>query len=321
VNKISAEDVDLSAIDPALRATVRARLRAIAEFENSPGRKKAEELAKGIGLRTSGFYNLVKAWQTLRDPVGLSGRARPRTKSTSIDAPFSSVLDETLASHPDLPANDLISIASTKAALAGITIPNRNKIKRYLTQNRSRILPPSITGQGDLVVEHTVISVPVQSRDHDFPMRPLATIVLDTKQNAVCALDLSHGQPTAAKISLALASVLPAARRSAARYPGGGGIRIALPLIQDEELPQLVDELERQGHDAQCYNVGAYEHGRGIEALYGQIIQGLRFAPRLVTAASARRVMKLKPGQAAMNLAEAEALVCARLGVGDSANS
>lgn len=311
------DDIDLSAIDPALREKVRQRLCAIAAFERAPGRKQAERLAAELGLRPAAFYNLVKAWQTLRDPLSLSGRSRPRTKSIDLDGATQSALNTIIHENPGASLCDLMAIAMRNSAGSDLPMPGRGKIRRYLSRYAPRTLPHEIIARGDLVVEYTVIELPVLAAPGSPPLRPLATVVLDTRTNNICALGLAHGVPTAATTA---ATLQPVAASFAPRQllPK---MRIGLPHVQDPAFSLLVERLEQEGFDVACNDVGAYEHGKGIEALYSQLSEGLRFLPRLVSASPDRRIAKLTRGKSAMSLTEAEALVRARLGIPPSAET
>lgn len=315
MNKISNEPIDLSAVEPALRETVRHRLQAIHDFGREPGRRNAEKHASQLGLSPAAFYNLVKAWQTLRDPLRISGRTRPRTKTIGIDDDVQPMLDRVIRDHPELPTVRLASLAIDAIRGNGLTLPTRSKVLRYVAKHRPRTLPPEIVARGNLVVEYTVIELPVFDEVTQCILRPLVTAVVDTRANVVCDLHLSHGGPTAATIAAALRSVTHARSDQAVEPHSVIATRIGMPMFHDPNLPELVASLEQCGFVVSQYPVGAYGHGKAIEALYGQITDGLRFAPRLVMASSDRRATKLKAGRTAIALTAAEGLVRARLGI------
>lgn len=307
---------DLSGVEPELQETVRERLMAIAEYERSPTRKHATALALRIGLKTAAFYNLVKAWRTLRDPLQIVGRTRPRTKKIDLDQRVQALLDKIIEEYPTSRTDELIKQAETRAESQGVPIPDRLKIKRYLAQSRPKILPTEVALRGDLIVEHTVVEVPVCDPGNQFPLRPMATVVLDSQHNIIRALELSHGTPTAAKMGSALKIALAAMKEEGPLKGGSTKIRISLLELEDDHLPALASALKNDGFEVSCYRAGKYEHGIGLESLLGQIHKGLRFLPRLVTApAERRRVMHRKAGRSPMKLEEAEALVRSRLGL------
>lgn len=303
---------DLSGIDPALRDRVRKRLAAIAEFEMSPSRKNAERLARSVGLKTAGFYNLVRAWQTLQDPMDLVGRTRPRSKLVSLNEEARTLVAEVMAKHHTMQIDDLIEVLETRAMSRGVALPPRLRLKRYVIKHRTQSLPDNIAKLGDIIIDHSVANLPVAARETGTPMRPLVTAAIDINRNRVLALALSHGRPSATVMGSVIRSAVGVITRAHAPICLFNP-KIVIPEVEGQ--PQLITALEQSGFVVISQKIGPYDHGKGIEALLGQINSGIRFLPRLVTAPDERRQMRLKPGKTSISLEDAQAMVCHRLNI------
>lgn len=309
-------EVDLHGIEPERRDEVRRRLKAIAEFESSPSRKKAEQFAAHLGLGVAQFYNLAKAWRTLQDPAAIAGGSRPRNRKTNIEASQAKILDDLMRSQPDAMPEQLIQSAERQASTGGIAMPSSDKMKRYIHANRARILPAQLAKLGDWIVDHTVLEIPIMN-ETTTAQRPLATVVIDSQSNSIISLDISLGLPSAAKIAGALSSAVGSRGGGIDRLPH---VTVGLPVVHDNHWADLRMGIETEIGPVLEYTPGAYEHGRCVEALFGLRHEGIRLRPRLVLASPVRRKYPVNGSLKPMNLTEAEKFVRARFGVAEKLN-
>jgi len=316
MNRKSPVALDLSAIEPVLRDRVRQRLAAITEFENAPSRQNAERLALTVGLKAAGFYNLVKAWRTLQDPMDLVGGNRPRSKRVSLEEAVQAIVDASIAELAGMQIDDVVDRIEKRALSRGIALPPRLRLKRYIIKHRPRRLPDEIAMLGDIVIDHSVVELPVASTGKGAPLRPLITAAVDVKKNKVLALTLSHGRPSAMQMGFVIRDAI-----GTSLWNGSAGrdskLILGMPDLKGDA--GLVKALEWSGFEVRSFQAGPYDHGKAIEALLGQINTGIRFLPRLVMAPDERRQMKLKSGKAVIQLEDAAAMVRHRLNIPDVA--
>ena len=317
MNKDQPYSVDLSGIEPERRGEVRRRLNALAEYELSPGRENAERLAATLGLGAAQFYNLARAWRTLRDPAAIAGGSRPRNRQVQIEAIQAKLLDDAMSSLPDGMPEQLIHKAEQQARTGGITMPSSDKMKRYIHANRIRKLPTQLAKLGDWIVDHTVVEIPVVNRE-TAPQRPLATAVIDSRLNSIIAVDLSLGLPSVPKIAAVLIRAIGLHSDENVGFPK---IAVGLPFLNDQRWAELVTSVAAAGSSVVEYTPGAYEHGRCVEALLGLRHEGIRLRPRLVLAPPTRRVSPANGMFNPVSLVEAERLLRKRFGISDKPGS
>jgi len=304
-------DVDLSAIPPELRPVVTQRIEAIRKFEQAPGRANAEALALELGLGTAQFYNLVKAWRNLRDPQRLSGQSRPRKRIVDLEPGQVQLIDETISAMPDSAPDEIVKAAIERGATDDVELPGAERIKRYVIANSAPRLPDEITALGDLIVEHTVLDLPIAFRS-DTTSRPTATMLFDTSDATLCGLSLSEGKPTVADIARAIMQCLPASPWMSNKADAA---HIAIPTTADEQWHDLCDPLGNAGIMVSTYRPGPYGHGRCTAAIYGRLANGISFRPRLVEVGGERRKMRGQTAFEPLTPEEGGKLVSTRLGL------
>ncbi|MDG5746878.1 hypothetical protein P8Q88_01695 [Qipengyuania sp. XHP0207] len=311
MNNNDLPDVDLSGIAPELRPVVRRRLQAIRKFEREPGRAHAQELARDLGLGTAQFYNLVKAWRNLRDPQRLSGQSRPRKRTVDLEPGQVQLIDKTISAMPDSAPDEIVKAVIERGALDDVEFPGAERIKRYVIANSAPRLSAEITALGDLIVEHTVLDLPIAFRG-DATSRPTATMMFDTSDATLCGLTLSAGKPTVADIAKAIMRCLPASPRMSNKADTA---RIVIPTTTDGQWDDLCGPLRNAGIMVSTYRPGPYGHGRCTATIFGRLANGITFRPRLVEVEGDRRKMRGHTAFEPLTPEEGEKLVSTRLGL------
>ena len=311
MNKFTGPEVDLSGIPPERRPVVTQRIEAIRQFESNPGRASAEALAQGLGIGTAQFYNLVKAWRNLRDPQRLSGQSRPRKRTVDLDPGQLQLIDKAISEMPNSAPDEIVQAAIERGATDDVELPAAERIKRYVIANSAPRLPTEITALGDLIVEHTVLDLPIVFRAGT-TSRPTATMMFDTSDATLCGLSLSEGKPAVADIARAIMQCLPASARMSNKADTA---RIAIPRTADGQWDNLCDPLGNAGIMVSTYRPGPYGHGRCTAAIFGRLANGITFRPRLVEFEGERRKMRGQNAFEPLTLEEGEKLVSTRLGL------
>lgn len=301
---------DLTFVAPERRDDVRRRIDAIERFLANPGRVMAEKCASDLGLRHAQFYNLVRAWRETGRPEEIMGTKRSRKMEPRIDRGVLNLIDEVIATNPRSPAGQIVKAVADEAAERGIKLPDPSTVSRHVRRRR----PAVLTGEGaagyDLVVDHTVIDIPV---DFGGPgvRRPLATMVIYAPAESVMGVALSPGTPSPESTVSAL---LDAFRHST--FNGNAPMhrpRVGIVAVSDAEGGAAADTLRRAGFDVGYIEVHAHGGGMFIEALLGREHAGLRLKQRLVWNTGERRLAALAPGAKPLTPAEAVDLLRGRL--------
>lgn len=301
---------DLTFVAPERRDEVRRRIDVIQRYLLAPGRRAAEDCAAELGLRHAQFYNLVRAWRLSGRPEMVDpGRRRPR--GTTMSPAQRRLVDDVVAADCRAPATTLIDRVFSAAEDGGIDMPHREVIARRVRRVRPGLLPTDVKAQFDLIVDHTVLDMPVDYGGEG-PRRPLLTALIDTVSDAIVGIALSPGTPGPATTAAALAD---AARRGMCALGDGSGDRptVGIVAMHVDEVSDLAPLMEGAGMGAEALLTGAHGAGRAIEALVGASRDGIRLKPRLVWAYPRRRWIQWSPGTASLAPDEAASLVRNRL--------
>ncbi len=301
---------DLTSVAPERRDEVRRRIDVIERYLTAPGRRAAEDSAAALGLRHAQFYNLVRAWRLSGRPEMVDpGRRRPR--GTTMSPTQRGVVDAVIAADCRAPVTTLIDRVVNAAEDGGITMPHREVIARMVRRVRPGLLPTDLKEQLNLIIDHTVLDIPVDYGGEG-PRRPLATTVIDTASDTIVGIALSPGTPGPAATAAALAD---AARRGM-RGAGGRSAdrpKIGIVAMDSDEMAGLASLMEAAGLTAHVRLTGAHGAGRAIEALVGTSRDGIRLKPRLVWAYPKRRWLQPPSGAASLVPDEAASMVRERL--------
>lgn len=293
---------DLIFVNIGRRAEVRRRIDAIERFIAAPGRAAAEREAAELGIHAAQFYNLVRAWRETGRPERLADRHGARRRQPTIDRQMLDLIDATIAENGRATARDLINSVARRAAAAGIALPDSSTIARHVGRKRPHLLPEGMAAGLDLVLDHTVVELPV---DFDAgPVLPLLTIAVEPAADAIVGIALSPGIPTIATMVAAIHDALRHSARNGHRV--AAATRIGLPGPPDAR--RLIRTLEDNGCRAEARD-GA---GAIVNSVLGREQAGLRFKPRFVWKGEDRRRVEPK-GSIAISPIEAEALVRGRL--------
>lgn len=299
---------DLTFVAPDRRDEVQRRIAVIESFLKQPGPASAEAHAKLLGLQKSQFYTLAKAWKESKRPEALAGAGFPRSRRLSVSTEQAAFMDDVIAKCPTAPTREIVNLIIKQGSQR--ELPLRDVISRYVSHSRPRALPANLSGSAGLIIDYTVLDIPVRF-DVGQPVRPIATIVIDTTLEAVVGLSLSNsvGPAPAAR---ALLDAVRRGRRSAVSATSFQH-RIVRPELPAIGWDWFDDILRVAGFDVEPRSVGAYEHGQLAEALMGRKFAGIGLRPRLVTATADRRLSKVTDARKWLTPEDAFRIVRGRL--------
>lgn len=300
---------DLTFVAPERRAEVRRRIEAIERFMANPGRSAAEATAAKLGLRVAQFYNLVRAWRDYRRPDAIAGAGAPRQRRSQLSTAQSSVINDIIVRNSRAATSEIVSEIMEAAAAEGVALPDRGSVSRHVRRIRPNLLSHDLARDVDLIVDHTVLDLPV--RFDCILRRPLATMVIDVADDAIVSLVLSSATPnpraTAAAIREAAKQSLRNQNSAKLRRP-----RISVTARESQEVAGVLEALECAGLEAVMSHTGKHGAGQAIESLLGSQRAGIRLKPRLVWNEGHRRIFD--PGvDGVLCPAEASALARGRL--------
>jgi hypothetical protein len=299
---------DMSFIPPERREEVLRRITAIEHFLQAPGRKAAEAHAHELGIRTAQFYNLVRAWKAYGRPERVAGAQPHSRRNLVVTDEQASRMDEIIFADPRVAPGEMVRTIMRAGLDAGWTLPRQEIVARYVSRARPPLLPRGIENEFELLVDCTVLELPV--RVGDLVIRPLATILIDVKQEAAVGLALSMKHPGADTMAKAILDGLRHGRRYSAAT-STETTRIALP---SNDVPgRLSEAMTQAGYAVRSEPVTPRGGGKVIEALLGRRSAGIKLRPWLVTAPLAKREAKTRIAIKPMSLDEAFDYARARL--------
>lgn len=300
---------DLTFVAPDRRDEVRRRIAAVERFIAAPGRAAAEAAASDLGLRAAQFYNLVRAWRESGLPEAIAGRSAPRNRSPGIDRRLLDLIDKVVVGNGRAPASDIIGHVAREARASRIPLPDPGTLALNVRRKRPLLLTEEVRSMYDLVVDHTVLDLPV-----DFGggvRRPLATLAIDVAADAVVGLAISPATPSSAATAAAILDALRRGTRHGHFTPTKP--RIGIVARSPEEASNVIALLRRYSLHATCRLTGAHGGGLIAETVLGIKHAGIRLRQRLVWYENSRRWIVLAPGAMPLTPKEAVALARGRL--------
>ncbi len=275
---------DLRFVAPERREEVCRRIQTIERFIATPGRKSAEKAAEELGIRPAQFYNLVRAWREVRRPERLAGSVTRRQRNLAISDEQAKGMDRVIASDPRADPSDIVHAIMKHGLGPDVTLPRQEVVARYVARARPPLLPLAIKNQCEMMIDHTVLDVPVVSGSA--LMRPLATMIIDTSLDAIVGLSLTLRHPDAAGAAAALLDTL---RHSHGTERPGRAPRILRTTDGDGDWNGLDHCLLRASFEIDVKAITPRGGGKAISALLGQQVCGISLRPWLARAPLAKR--------------------------------
>jgi len=308
--KTTTQDRDLTFVAPERREEVLRRIGVVERFMIKPGRANAVLSAAELGLGVAQFYNLVKVWREKHRPEAIAGAGKPRSRRSGMDPAQLSILESAVTIGSRASTAEIIEAACRAAEAAGISLPDRGTVARYVRRTRPPLLTSDIKSELDLLVDHTVLDLAVEY-GNTTPMRPLATMVIDVAAEAIIGLALAPSTPSVRSTAEALLDALRRSNRNEPRF--GHKPRFGIVARPDEDVTEILAIVGRSGFDTHPVITGAHQGGKAIEALLGSRQAGIRLKPRLVWNEGVRRQARVARGTTALTPEDAVKLVRGRL--------
>lgn len=307
---MSGSHVDLSLVPPDRRDEILRRIEAVRRYLRSPSRRAAVEGAAELGVGLVSFYNLAKAWRDAPRAENLAGSGQPRVRRSTMSAEQLAVVDEAVATSKNLDRERIVDRAYELAAAAGIDMPTRHIVRIRVDRTKPASIPATaMAAEADLVLDECVIDMPVAADGKI--VRPLCSVLVDTRTLAPIGLHLTQGPPDA---TLAAATILDALKRDpVARRTHAEGPLLDLHVGDDPGWRSLLDILAAAGIRTAPRPLRARGSGQVIMNVLGAT-PGLRFKPRMLfdDDRSFDYRLKAKP----LDISDAASVLRSRLGVG-----
>lgn len=305
-------DIDipgLAQVPPHRREIVRQRILVIERFlaDRSPGAARAGAAELGLGLPT--FYSLARAWTNARSATDLSGAGRVKVDRQALNQDQMDVIAAAVAEMPGAIIERIGERAAEIARDRGVPMVGWAALTKHVGILATGRLPAnSPAAAADLVIEHSVIDLPVGDPASATGCMPMATLVTSVAQARVLGLSMAEEAPSAAGTALALAEAL---KRLSPAMPGRP-ITIYLHSLAGKAWQSLRETLDRPGIEM-IHHVGEkVSPPNATIRLIGRRLAGIGTMPRLGRRPFIARPAEIEVGARPITLAEAEDFLRAR---------
>ena len=305
-------DIDipgLAQVPPHLRETVRQRILVIERFlgDKRPGAARTAAAELGLGLPS--FYRLVRAWSHARSATDLSGAGRVKVDRQALSQDQMDVIATAVAEMPGAIIERIGERAAEIARDRGVTMVGWAALTKHVGILATGRLPAnSPAAAADLVIEHSVIDLPVGDPTSATGWMPIATLVTSVAQPRVLGLSMAEEAPSAAGTALALAEAL---NRLSPATPGRP-VTIYLHSLEGEAWQSLREILDRPGIELIHHTGKQVSPPNATIRLIGRRLAGISTMPRLGRRPFIARPAEIEVGARPITLAEAEDFVRAR---------
>lgn len=303
----AAEDPDLSAVDPARRATIRRRIAELSRFLalERPTAVDEERSAARLGMSTAAFRRLLRSWILARNPAALAGGSTPprlphRHKQTITAAVEALIADAIEELGPQANALAVHRAVARRCAEEGLKVPGKVTVNQRFVEARAR----SRGGQGEpmLATDHVALQLQtVGARGVQFPV---LSVLLEIASGHILAHALSLDPPTAASTARLLAGSLEGVGADSARVVP---LDIATPKASDWDGLLRI----RKGREVVVLRTRtrALRAGRHLSRLLGDRLGRLLLRPVLTTRPADGHMRQLGVNSAALTIDEARTVV------------
>lgn len=298
--------VDLSFVDPPLRAEVLHRIKVLEEFAHSRGPAARRRAREALGLGNQQLDLLVRAWTSRRRAEDITLRATRRSRPTTVPQDMLDLIAEVADSHPGSTVRDIAEEVRRRADDAGMTPPTYPTINRYVRERKAATRRETIRAMGhDILVDVTVTDLAVETPIGG--VRPHVVAVADGHAARVIGLSAAVGMVGAGDVAMALAAAVD---RDLALLEGSGGdptgeeISIAMPYSTDPGWDRLSVALREAGAQLTLHELRVHTCGKVAAPLFGTSVGGYKLRPRLVCRPEQARVA-VDPKRKAVSMKQA----------------
>jgi len=307
----SLDQVDFSFVDPSRLAETRRRVAVLIDYENANGTEDLDGALARLGIGKPNFYKLLRAWREHQRPELLPGASARHFKGTKLSLRQQEIV---ASANAELGAGTSATRVAEHARAAmeaeNVHVPSDATMRLWIRRLRTEAARGSPAGSG-LAVDHCALELAVPQGAAG--TAPIATFVLDLEHRAVLGCALTAGMPGPGTVVRAMLDALDAIGRVGA---GEGPVYFAIATDGDDRWSQLLYVLRDAGLRLASTKTASLRAGKVVTATIGMMAGGLKFRVRSTHMPPAAR----KPHGAVQTLADAEAMVRARL-AGDVSGS
>jgi hypothetical protein len=291
--------IDLSWVEPGLRAQTLHRIKVIERYLADPQRGAAARAGIELGLTKHQMHWLARAWTSRRRAEDVTLRQTTRSSPTRPPEGMPDIVRTAVRSAPVAKPIVLIESIAAAALAKGIALPSKPTLRRYIVAEQRALASSAMTT--DIAVDIVVIDLPVDNDGENDPatIRPHAIVVGDRDAGAVVNAVLTLDAPCAPDLAKAILAVLldssggffPTDR---ATIEAQRAKMIELPRLEASECDEIAAALCRAGFDVKWRDGGPRAHGRVTRALSGDTLAGYSIRTQLAFSERARRGIQSK---------------------------
>lgn len=276
--------VDLSFVDPPLRAEVLHRIEVIEEFSRSRGPAARRKAREALGLNDRQIDLLARAWNARRRAEDITIRATRRSRPTTLSKEVLAIIERVADANPAATIVEIAAEVDRRADEAGLISPTYPTINKYVRERKAATRRATLRAIGhDILVDVTVTDIAVTSGED--AVRPHLVVVADGPGARLLGLSGTTEAVNAGHVAQALVEAIS---DDLGRLPGmadgptGARVSICMPYATTPGWDRLSVALREAGAELSLHQLRANNCGRATAALFGTSLGGYKLRPRLV---------------------------------------
>jgi len=276
--------VDLSFVEPALRAEVLRRIEVIEEFSRSRGPAARSKAREALGVNDHQIYLLSRAWTARRRAEDITTRATRRSRPSSLSPELLAMIDKVADQKPSASIVEIAAEVEQLAADAGLSPPSYPTVNKYVRERKAATRRATLGAMGnDLLIDVTVVDIPVDSEGER--IRPQFVVVADGPGARLVGLSGTTGMLSAAEVARALVTVVAGDLEllgvDSDRHDPSP-VSISMPYMLAPGWDRLSVALRDAGAELALHELKASTCGAVAATLFGTTWGGYKLRPRLV---------------------------------------
>lgn len=299
--------VDLSLVEPALRAEVLRRVTVLEEFTRSRGPAARRKACEALGISHHQLYLLARAWTARRRAEDITLRATKRHRPTTLPNEVLSIIKQVADTMLNSSGVEIAREAERLILEAGFTPPTRPTISKYVREASARRGITALNDIGaDLLADVIVSDIPALGPLGD-RVRPHLMVLADGRSGKLVSLHAVTEMVTSADLNALILKAMP----DAGKAPVGsahGACTVILSVPNGTEIDRFNAILTPLGMSIVTRAGAAGRPGTVATAIFGTSVGNYKLRRKLIGLPPSKRAAAY-PRHRAVSAAEAASYI------------